>query len=267
MRSNRSARLGDFGGAMSGLLAGRVALVTGGARGLGHAIVAAFAEAGANGSAVDLEAAIADAALPAGFVALKGDVTDEPSLAAAVAATLKRFGRLDIVVANAGGVPPWRETETLDLAEWDRVFSVNVRGVAATLKHAVPALKPRGGAIIAMASINAVKAHPRQMLYTATKHAVLGIVRAAALDLGRYSIRVNALGPGPVATEALLERMSRRAAQGGLSVEAALQSHAAETPLGRMATPEDVGRAAVFLASDLAAAITGRLIPVDAGLI
>ena len=122
---------------MVGLLADRVALVTGGCRGLGQAIVDAFAAEGARGAAVDLATVLAAGESPAGFVTLAADVTDETSLAAAFAATLERFGRLDIVVANAGLVPPWRETEALDLAEWDRVLAVNVCGVAATLKHAV----------------------------------------------------------------------------------------------------------------------------------
>ncbi len=251
---------------MVGLLADRVALVTGGCRGLGQAIVAAFAADGARGAAVDLATEVAAAAPPAGFAALAADVTDEASLAAAFAATLERFGRLDVVVANAGLVPPWRETEALDLAEWDRVLAVNVRGVAATLKHAVPALRQRGGAIIAMASINAETAHPRQMLYTASKHAVLGLVRAAALDLGRYGIRVNALAPGPVATDALRGRVRQRAAAGGADEAEAFRLLAADTALGRIAAAGEVARTAVFLASDMASGITGQLIRIDAGL-
>ena len=251
---------------MVGLLADRVTLVTGGCRGLGQAIVGAFAAEGARGAALDLAAEVAAAAPPAGFIALAADVTDEASLAAAFGATVARFGRLDIVVANAGLVPPWRETEALDLAEWDRVLAVNVRGVAATLKHAVPALKQRGGSIIAMASINAETAHPRQMLYTASKHAVLALVRAAALDLGRYGIRVNALAPGPVGTAALLQRIRHRTAAGGPVEAEALRLLGAETALGRIATANEVARTAVFLASDMAGGITGQLIRIDAGL-
>jgi NAD(P)-dependent dehydrogenase (short-subunit alcohol dehydrogenase family) len=251
---------------MGGLLADRVVLVTGGCRGLGQAIVDAFAAEGAQGAAVDLAGEVAAAAPPAGFAALAADVTDEASLAAAFAATVERFGRLDIVVANSGLVPPWRETEALDLAEWDRVLAVNVRGVAATLKHAVPALKQQGGAIIAMASINAETAHPRQMLYTASKHAVLGLVRAAALDLGRYGIRVNALAPGPIATDALRGRVRQRASEGGTAEAEAFRLLAADTALGRIATAGEVARTAVFLASDMASGITGQLIRIDAGL-
>jgi NAD(P)-dependent dehydrogenase (short-subunit alcohol dehydrogenase family) len=247
------------------LLDGQVALVTGAARGLGHAIAACFSANGARGTSLDLASAIAGGDAPAGFSLLAGDTTDEASLAAAVAATVERYGRLDIVVANAGLVPPWRETETLDLAEWDRVMAVNARGVAATLKHAVPAMKAAGGSIVVMASINAYVAHGRQMLYTASKHAALGILRAAALDLGRYGIRVNGIAPGPIATDALLGRIAKRA-ETGPPVDEALAGLAAQNALGRLATADEVAKVAVFLASDLSSGVTGELIPVDAGL-
>lgn len=243
------------------LLSGRVAFVTGGARGLGAAIARTFASAGAAGAAVDLELGPA----PDEWMPLEADVTEEADVRRALDATIERFGRLDVVVANAGVVPPWTDTESLDLDELDRVLAVNVRGVAATLKHAVPALRERGGTVIVMASLNAHRAHPRQHVYTVSKHAVLGLVRSSALDLGRFGIRVNALGPGPVLTDALRARFERRAAEGGLSLEDAMRE-ASATALGRMVTEQDVARAALFLASDLSAGITGVLLPVDAGL-
>jgi NAD(P)-dependent dehydrogenase (short-subunit alcohol dehydrogenase family) len=250
-----------------GLLAGRRAAVTGGSRGLGAAIAQAFKAEAAGVAVLDLPDALSASAAWRGDAAFACDVTHEAMAAAALGDAAARLGGLDIVVANAGLVPPWRETEALDLDEWDRVMAVNVRGVAATLKHAVPLMKARGGSIILMASINAAVSHPRQMLYTASKHAVLGILRAASLDLGRYGIRVNALAPGAIATEALMERVEARAAAGGASRDEALAAFAAQTPLGRMATVEDVAKAAVFLASDLASGVTGRMLPVDAGLI
>jgi NAD(P)-dependent dehydrogenase (short-subunit alcohol dehydrogenase family) len=251
----------------NGLLQGRRAVVTGGSRGLGAAIGQAFVNEGATVAVLDLPEALSDEAAWGGATAEACDVTVEDSLSAALGRAARVLGGLDIVVANAGVVPPWRETESLDLTEWDRVMAVNVRGVAATLKHAVPLLKGRGGSIILMGSINAAISHPQQMLYTASKHAVLGIMRAAARDLGRYGVRVNALAPGPIATHALLERLDARAASGGPDRAEALAAFAAQTPLGRMANAGDVAGAAVFLASDLAAAITGRMIPIDSGLI
>ncbi len=246
----------------TGQLAGRVALVTGGARGLGAAIAHAFARAGAIGAVVDLEARPCER----GWTPLTADVTDEEDVERAVAATVRRFDRLDVVVANAGIVPPWSDTSKLDLAALDRTLAVNVLGVAATLKYGARAMQERGGSIVVMASMNAWHAAPAQGAYTASKHAVLGLVRTAALDLGKHGIRVNAIAPGPVATDALRDRLAGREAEGGLTADEALRQAAAGTALGRMVTEEDVARTALFLASDLSSGITGALVPVDAGL-
>jgi NAD(P)-dependent dehydrogenase (short-subunit alcohol dehydrogenase family) len=107
---------------------------------------------------------------------------------------------------------------------------------------------------------------PRMRSYTASKHAVLGLVRTAALDLGRHGVRVNAIGPGPVLTEAFQERLEQRAAAGGLTVEDAKREARRATALGRIVTPEEVAKVAVFLASDLASGVTGQLVAVDAGI-
>lgn len=117
-----------------------------------------------------------------------------------------------------------------------------------------------------MASINGYRAHPQQMLYTASKHAVVGVMRAAALELGPSGTRVNALAPGAIATQALLDRIDVRHARGGPAPEAALASLAAETALKRMVTPGQVAATAHWLASDASAGITGIVVPVEAGL-
>jgi NAD(P)-dependent dehydrogenase (short-subunit alcohol dehydrogenase family) len=248
-----------------GLLAGRCAIVTGGTRGLGAAIARRFKAEGARVAVLDLPQAIGANGAHLGDLALPCDVADEAQVGPAVGEAIRRFDRLDIVVANAGVVPPWRAAHEIEMVEWDRVFAVNVRGVALTIKHAAPHLGA-GGSIIAMGSIMSASGAPGQVLYTATKHAVIGIVRAAAHDLGPKGVRVNALGPGPIATDALLGRVAARAAAGGSSPGDALAAMV-KTPLQRMANEEDVARVALFLASGLSSGITGKLVPVDAGLL
>jgi len=244
-------------------LAGRRALVTGAATGIGAAIAARFASAGARGVSLDIAA---PASLPSGWRALTADVRSEEALAQACAeATQQLGGELDLLVAAAGIVPPWRQVIELDLDEWDDVFAVNVRGIATTLKHAAPRIAD-GGAIVAIGSLNSWRGDPNLASYVASKHAVLGIVRSAAIDLGRRGIRVNAVGPGPIATEALRSRIEHRSRTGGPALDDALAAAAAQTSLGRIATTDDVAGATLFLASDLAAGITGQLLPVDGGL-
>lgn len=246
------------------LLAGRRVLVTGGARGIGAAAVAGFAAMGARGAALDLPGTAWS--LPAGWLGLDCDVTDEPQLAEAIDAAEARLGAVDGAVAAAGVVPAWTQPQELDLADMDRVLAVNVRGVAATLKHTGHRVGPRGS-FVAVGSLNSWRGDPRIWSYVASKHAVLGLVRSAAAALGPLGVRVNCVGPGPVATEALLRRMRARAAITATSPDEALRAAAEQTALGRIATEEDVVNAMAFLLSDLAAGITGQLLPVDGGLL
>jgi len=246
------------------MLAGRLAVVTGAGGGLGRAIATALAGQGARIVAVDLPAALEG--LAAGWEGVAVDLA-APSAKAVLEALAARLGAVDIVVANAGVVPPWRGVAELDPEEWAQVMAINVWGVAATLGAFAPALAISGrGAVVVMASINGYRAHPRQVLYTASKHAVIGVMRAAALDLGARGIRVNALAPGAIATEALRGRVAARHAAGGPAPEAALAALAAETALGRIATEAEVAAAALWLVSDAASGITGVVLPVEAGL-
>lgn len=246
------------------LLPGRRVLVTGAGRGIGAATVTGFAAMGAVGAALDLPGSTWP--LPQGWVRLDGDVTDEQEVAAAVREAERLLGGLDGVVAAAGVVPAWQEAAELDLEDLDRVLAVNVRGVAATLKHAGPRLGA-GGAIAVVGSLNSWRGDPRIWSYVASKHAVLGLVRSAAAAFGAAGVRVNCVGPGPVATEALLGRMAQRAATTSTSTEEALAAAAGLTALGRIASTDDVVNALAFLVSDLAAGITGQLLPVDGGLL
>lgn len=246
-------------------LTGRRAVVTGGGRGLGRAIADRLATLGAAITVVDLPGSMDG--LPPGWEGVALDLTT-PDAQAVLADLATRLSPVSVVVANAGVVPPWRGVETLDRAEWDRVMAINVWGVAITLGAFAPALEASGhGSALVMASINGYRAHPKQVLYSASKHAVIGVMRAAAQDLGPRGIRVNALAPGAIATDALLTRIDTRHAAGGPSRDAALAALAGETMLRRMATPEDVAGVAAFLASDASRGMTGHVFPIEAGLI
>ena len=242
------------------LLEGAFAAVTGGARGLGAAVAGRLAGEGARGAVLDLAGSLHE--VPAGWDAIPVDVRDETSVREAFA----RIETLDIVVGAAGIVPAWTGIAETDLAGWDDVFAVNVRGIVATLKHAAPVLRD-GGSVVLIGSLNSWRGDPNIASYVASKHAVLGLTRSAALDLGRRGIRVNALGPGPIATEALLERMATRERERGIPVQQALETVAAQTALGRIATVDEVADAALFLASGLSSGITGQLLAIDGGML
>lgn len=246
-------------------LAGRTAVVTGGASGLGRAIALRLGAAGASVTIVDLAAAQAHSPQGFGFFACDigtsaakgelGRLTDE-------------LGAVDILVANAGVVPPWRGLRDIEGEEWQRVMAINTWGVAASIGAFANVMSQSACAsVIVMASINGFRAHPQQVLYTASKHAAIGISRAAALDLGPSGIRVNALAPGPIATDALLGRIKDRHDAGGADPDSVVQAMNAETTLGRIATPDDVANAAHFLASDASGGMTGTVLPVEAGLV
>ena len=284
------------------LLSGRVAVVTGGAAGIGAAVVRVLAEAGARGAVLD-RVSPETLEVPDNWVALGADVREASSIESAFAQVRETFDRVDVVVANAGLVPPWTTTATIDPEEWEQVFAVNTRGVMLTVRQAVRAMSSSAGqgagrgaglgaepgtrsggpsgatsgarsgaksgdrAIVAMSSLNGWRGDPNIPAYAASKHAVVGLVRSVARDVGRLGIRVNAVAPGPIATEALLGRMAARSASGGLPMEEALRQARMSTALGRIATADEVADAVLFLASDLSSGITGQLLAVDAGIL
>jgi NAD(P)-dependent dehydrogenase (short-subunit alcohol dehydrogenase family) len=247
------------------LLRGRRAVVTGGAKGIGAAVVGELAAAGASpGVVLDLESALGLHAVPGGWSELAVDLREDGSVSSAFEGAREALGgTIDVLVAVAGIVPAWAGIRGLDPSDWDDVFRVNARGVMRAVQEAEPAMGD-GGAIVVVASQNAWRGNENLASYAASKHAALGLVRSLALELGPRGIRVNAVGPGPVPTEAYLDRLRARAAGGGRSVEAALEVDRRATPLGRLATPEDVARCVLFLASDLAAGVTGHILPVGA---
>lgn len=243
-----------------GLLKGQNAVVTGGAGGLGRQIVRRFAEEGATGVVFDKEAP--DEGLPSGWRWLAVEVEDDGAIREAFASV----GDIEIVVAAAGIVPAWQTVVDADLEEWERVLRVNVLGTFLAFRHALPHMDS-GGAIVAIGSVNSWRGDPNVASYVASKHAVLGLVRSTALAAGPRGIRVNAVGPGPIATDALLARMAERERRLGISVEEALAGAARQTALGRIAAADEVASAVLFLASAWSAGITGQLLRVDGGIL
>ncbi|MBT5413576.1 MAG: glucose 1-dehydrogenase [Rhodospirillaceae bacterium] len=249
---------------MAGLLAGQTALVTGGGNGIGAAIARGFVEAGASVVVADRDAAGAErVAKEIGGRAMALDVSDE----AAVAEAFGALKGLDTLVNNAGLVPPQRRVEEIDAAEWDKVFAVNVRGAMLCSRAAVPLMRAGGGgSIVNIASITGWAPDPKLAAYSASKAAVIAMTDAMAQDLGPYRIRVNAISPGTVASEALMGRIEGRAKARGEPVEDSLaRDFYSKIALDRLILPEEVAKAAIFLASDLSSAVTGGITRLDGG--
>lgn len=247
-------------------LHGRVALVTGGASGIGLAVARRFAAEGARVVIADLDgerAGTAAASLGAGDVAVgvRCDVTRPEDCRGAVAVAEESFGALDVVHANAG-TPFTGEIELVDEATFDRVIGVNLKGVFFTVQAAVPGMKERRrGSVVVTSSLQGVLARPNYTPYTAAKHGVVGLVKGLALELAPWGIRVNAIAPAATDTPML---------SGFLGGMGSVPDEAKETfrrsiPLGRMATPEDSADAVLFLASDESAMVTGHVLVLDGG--
>jgi NAD(P)-dependent dehydrogenase (short-subunit alcohol dehydrogenase family) len=245
-------------------IAGKCVLITGGATGLGAGMVKAFHDAGASGIIVDYKS---PESLMENWIFLQCDLTDQDAVSKAFTSVPSELKPIDILVANAGIVPNWSSIGETSLQVWDQVMAVNSRGLFLTLKYGFDLLRKPGGAVVVTASINAWKGDGNIIPYVASKHAALGIVRSAALDFGKFGIRVNALGPGPIATDALLSRISTRVKNSDGTLETVIEALEKQTALGRLATIEDVANTALFLCSDMANGITGQIINVDAGLL
>jgi meso-butanediol dehydrogenase/(S,S)-butanediol dehydrogenase/diacetyl reductase len=238
---------------------GRVVLITGAGTGIGRATARAFLEQGASVAVLGRHPEPLQEAV-AGFDAervqvLVADVTDPHALAGAVAAVVQRFGRLDVVVANAGTSEPSR-IDAFDDAAWERLRSVNLDAVIHLARLAVPLLRATHGNFVAISSIAGLRGDWGQFAYNATKAAVNALVQSLALDLGADGVRVNAIAPAFTVSRLTQERLDDPVFSSRLLDRLALD---------RVAQPEDIARALLFLASPDAGYITGAVIPVDGG--
>jgi 3-oxoacyl-[acyl-carrier protein] reductase len=247
-------------------LSGRVALITGGARGIGAGIARRFAQAGARVAVLDLKAdAAADTvaevrATGSGALAVGADVSDETQVRQAVEQVVEEFGRLDIVVNNAGVT---RDNLIFKMTgdDWDIVIGVHLRGVFNVTKAAqAHMVAAKYGRIINLSSTSAF-GNRGQVNYSAAKAGIVGFTKTVAIELGPFGITANAIAPGYIDTD-----MTRAtAARLGVPIEERLASVAAGLPVRRVGQPEDIANAALFFASEASGFVTGQLLVVDGG--
>jgi NAD(P)-dependent dehydrogenase (short-subunit alcohol dehydrogenase family) len=255
---------------MVGEFDGKVALVTGGALGIGKGIVEGFANAGAGVSIADLDRDAAERlaaelrARGGRVVVTIGDVSSAADAERIVRETVDGLGRLDVLVNNAGIQPVTWYFRVEDTPEevWDRILGVNLKGTFLMSKYAMPHIRAAGGgAVINMASVQGLQSMPGVPSYAASKGGILSLTRNMALDYARENIRVTAICPGTIDSQ--MVRTSAEA-EGG-DIEANLRRYGAFHPVGRLGRPEDIANAALFLASERASFITGEYLCVDGG--
>jgi 3-oxoacyl-[acyl-carrier protein] reductase len=246
---------------MGDRLKDRAAIVIGAARGIGAGIAERFLEEGASVLIADTEASVG-AATAERLAALgpcafhEADISEREGAEAVVAAACERFGKLDILVQNAG-IYPWTLIENITPEEWDRVLAVNLKGTFLAAQEALKPMKAqRYGRMVFTSSITGPRvSSPGHGHYSASKAGINGFIRAAAIEFSGYGVTVNGIEPGNILTEGMKAHRSA----------AFIASMEAMVPLGRLGTPRDVANAALYLASDEAEYVTGTTIVVDGG--
>lgn len=240
---------------------GKVAFVTGAASGIGRAAAVAFAAEGARVAILDrtadalkeTEAAVKEKG--AEVLALACDVSEPEAVEAAVAQVVERFGRLDVAFNNAGVENKAAPLHEIELAEWDRILDVNLRGTFVCMKHELAQMVRQGsGAIVNTSSGAGICGVAGGASYAASKHAIIGMTKSAALDYAKQGIRVNAVLPGNIETP-MMDRFTGGEIQKAIDLE----------PVGRLGKPEEIAEAVLWMASDLGGFVTGSSIVIDGG--
>ena len=254
----------------SGRLDGKVAVITGGASGIGAGTVRLFAAEGAKVVLADLDderGRLIAKELGDNVAFLHTDVSREDDVAAAVALAESRFGRLDVMFNNAGFGGVSGPIDELDMTAYDSTMSVLLRGVFCGIKHAAKLMKRQGsGSIISTASVAGVGAIFGPHTYSAAKCAVIQVSRTTAVELGEFGVRVNAICPGGIATEIFGRGMGLEGELRVRSAELMKLALADSQPIKRSGLPEDIAEAALWLASDHSTFVTGQAIVVDGGI-
>src|SRR5277367_2815814 len=244
---------------MTGLLDGRIALITGAGSGIGEGIARGMAQAGARIVAVDIDGAAAErTAKELGGKAYACDVSDRKAVDALAAAVAREVGAISVLVNNAGIIRRGTVFDAKARDDWDATMAVNLDGPYLVTTAFLEPLKATQGAVVNIGSVQSFVALPNSAAYTASKGGVRALTKALAIELSPLGIRVNAIGPGLIATP--LNAKARENPD-------YMKNFQGRIPLGRLGTPEDVAGPAVFLASDMARYVTGVTLPVDGGFL
>jgi NAD(P)-dependent dehydrogenase (short-subunit alcohol dehydrogenase family) len=254
-------------------LAGKVAIVTGGGKGIGRAIALRFAREGAkillNGTTKEAIEAVAEEINRDGgrAIAYRADIADEENVKHMIETTLAEYGKIDILVNNSGIAGPTAPVVKVSLEDWQRTFDINLTGAFLCAKYALPSMiEQKSGCVLNITSVGGLGGYPYRSPYSASKWGMIGLTKTIALEVGRYNINANAIAPGPVRGPRIEAVLQKRAEQLGRSYEEVEQEMVEGTALKRMVENEDIAAMALFLASDEGRNITGETINISGGM-